>query len=138
MTEPAFPPPGDKSALETGDRLTPRFNADGLVTAVAQDVDTGEVLMVAHMDAEALSKTLETGQVWYWSRSRQALWRKGETSGHTQELVALHVDCDQDAVLVRVRQTGAACHTGARSCFYRATDAEGRLTAASATRPKAD
>ncbi len=109
----------DRATLETGSALTPRFDAAGLITAVAQDARTGEVLMIAHMNAEALAKTIETGQGWYWSRSRQRLWRKGETSGHTQDVVELRVDCDQDAVLLRVVQTGPACHTGARSCFYR-------------------
>jgi phosphoribosyl-ATP pyrophosphohydrolase/phosphoribosyl-AMP cyclohydrolase len=96
-----------------------RFDADGLVTAVAQDVDTGEVLMVAHMNREALQRTLETGQAWYWSRSRNRLWRKGEESGHTQRVAAVRADCDGDAVLLRVEQTGPACHTGQRTCFFR-------------------
>lgn len=117
MTE--FPPPGDKTALETGGVLSPRFDADGLVTAVATDAATGDVLMVAHMNAEALKLTLDTGDAWYWSRSRRVLWRKGETSGHVQKVKELRVDCDQDAVWLRVEQTGPACHTGARSCFYR-------------------
>ncbi|HKV43900.1 MAG TPA: bifunctional phosphoribosyl-AMP cyclohydrolase/phosphoribosyl-ATP diphosphatase HisIE [bacterium] len=99
---------------------TVRFDADGLVTAVAQDGGSGEVLMVAHMDREALRRTLDTGQGWYWSRSRNRLWRKGETSGHTQRVTEVRADCDGDAVLLRVEQTGAACHTGHRSCFYRA------------------
>lgn len=98
---------------------TLRFDANGLVTAVAQDAGTGEVLMVAHMDREALRRTLETGQAWYWSRSRKRLWRKGEESGHTQRVTGVRVDCDGDAVLLRVEQTGAACHTGRHSCFYR-------------------
>jgi phosphoribosyl-AMP cyclohydrolase / phosphoribosyl-ATP pyrophosphohydrolase len=96
-----------------------RFDANGLVTAVAQDVDTGEVLMVAHMNREALQRTLETGQAWYWSRSRNRLWRKGEESGHTQRVTAVRADCDGDAVLLRVEQTGPACHTGHRTCFFR-------------------
>ncbi len=96
-----------------------RFGADGLVTAVAQDARTGEVLMVAHMNREALRRTLETGEGWYWSRSRNRLWRKGEESGHTQRVTAVRADCDGDAVLVRVEQTGPACHTGHRTCFYR-------------------
>ena len=119
MTTLFPPPPADVAALEGGEALTPRFNADGLITAVAQDAGTGAVLMLAHMNAEALARTIETGEAWYWSRSRKALWRKGETSGHTQTVVELRVDCDQDAVLLRVRQVGAACHTGAGSCFYR-------------------
>jgi len=96
------------------------FNSDGLVAAVAQQHDTGEVLMLAWMNRDAVRETLETGQVCYWSRSRQALWRKGETSGHFQRLIELRVDCDGDAILLRVDQTGPACHTGERSCFYRA------------------
>ena len=106
-------------AIDSTTTVTPRWNSDGLVTAIAVDVETGAILMVAHMNAEALSETLRTGAVTYWSRSRQCLWRKGETSGHRQELVEMRVDCDQDAFLLRVRQTGAACHTGRRSCFYR-------------------
>jgi phosphoribosyl-ATP pyrophosphohydrolase/phosphoribosyl-AMP cyclohydrolase len=96
-----------------------RFDPSGLVTAVAQDAETGEVLMVAHMNREALRRTLETGQAWYWSRSRHRLWRKGEESGHTQRVTAIRADCDGDAVLLRVEQTGPACHTGHRTCFYR-------------------
>ena len=96
-----------------------RFNADGLVTAVAQDARTGEVLMVAHMTRDALRRTLQTGDAWYWSRSRGRLWRKGEESGHTQRVTAVEVDCDGDAVLLRVEPAGPACHTGHRSCFYR-------------------
>lgn len=96
------------------------FNEAGLVTAVAQQHDSLEVLMLAWMNREAVLETLATGQVCYWSRSRQALWRKGETSGQTQRLVELRVDCDGDAVLLLVDQHGVACHTGRRSCFYRA------------------
>jgi len=96
------------------------FDRDGLVAAVAQQHDTGEVLMLAWMNRAAVEETLQTGRVCYWSRSRRALWRKGETSGHVQRLVELRVDCDGDAVLLRVEQTGPACHTGARSCFFRA------------------
>jgi phosphoribosyl-AMP cyclohydrolase len=97
-----------------------KFDERGLVAAVAQQHDTGEVLMLAWMDREAVVKTLETGQVHYRSRSRNSLWRKGETSGHTQALVEFRIDCDADAVLVRVDQTGVACHTGRRSCFFTA------------------
>jgi phosphoribosyl-AMP cyclohydrolase len=96
------------------------FDRDGLVAAVAQQHDTGEVLMLAWMNREAVAETLATGRVCYWSRSRARLWRKGETSGHVQRLIELRVDCDGDAVLVLVDQTGAACHTGQRSCFFRA------------------
>jgi phosphoribosyl-AMP cyclohydrolase len=99
----------------------PKFDAAGLVTCVTTDAASGEVLMVAHMNAEALGRTIETGEAWYFSRSRNALWRKGETSGHSQRVVELRVDCDQDAVWIKVEQQGAgACHTGRRSCFYRA------------------
>jgi phosphoribosyl-AMP cyclohydrolase len=97
-----------------------RFDSHGLVAAVAQQHDTGEVLMLAWMNREAIAATLATGQVTYWSRSRAKLWRKGESSGQTQRLVELRVDCDGDALLVLVDQTGAACHTGQRSCFFRA------------------
>lgn len=114
-----FAPPGTKLDLEEGAAFTPRFNADGLITAVTVDDVTGEILMLAHMNADALARTLESGDVWYFSRSRNELWRKGATSGHTQRLVEMRTDCDQDAVIVRVRQEGAACHTGRRSCFYR-------------------
>lgn len=99
------------------DQIT--FNADGLIAAVAQCADTKQVLMLAWMNAEALAITLETKQVTYFSRSRQALWRKGETSGHTQELIAASLDCDGDAVLLLIKQTGPACHTGAQSCFFK-------------------
>jgi phosphoribosyl-AMP cyclohydrolase len=92
---------------------------------VATDAATGEVLMVAHMNEEALRKTVASGEGWYFSRARNALWRKGETSGHTQRVVEMRMDCDQDAVWIRVEQTGAACHTGRRSCFYRKVDAGG-------------
>ena len=107
--------------IEEGTALTPRFDASGFVTAVVTDAASGEVLMVAHMNAEALQRTIETGEAWYFSRSRKALWKKGETSGHIQRVVELRVDCDQDAVWLRVEQQGGgACHTGRRSCFYRA------------------
>ena len=109
------------SDLEESLTLKPRFDADGLVTCVTTDAATGEVLMVAHMNAEALARTIATGEAWYYSRSRSALWRKGESSGHTQRVLELRVDCDQDAVWIKVEQTGpGACHTGRRSCFYRA------------------
>lgn len=126
MTQ-TFPPPGGPAAVERATTLTPRFNAEGLVAAIAQDVETGEVLMLAWMNVEALRRTLDTREAVYWSRSRQSLWRKGETSGHTQQVVELRIDCDQDAVLLRVRQTGPACHTGAATCFYRRCDADGGL-----------
>ncbi len=112
--------PHATSDLEEGTALKPKFGADGLITCVATDASSGEVLMVAHMNEEALGKTVATGQAWYYSRSRRALWRKGETSGHTQRVVEMRIDCDQDAVWIRVEQTGGACHTGRHSCFYRA------------------
>jgi phosphoribosyl-AMP cyclohydrolase len=115
-----FATPGKAADLEEGLSLTPKFDADGLVTCVAVAAGSGEVLMVAHMNAEALARTIATGEAWYFSRSRGALWKKGETSGHTQRVVEMRVDCDQDAVLIKVEQSGGACHTGRRSCFYRA------------------
>ena len=104
------------------DPATLRFDANGLIPAIAQDHATGEVLMLAWMNAEAVARTLATRRVTYWSRSRQSFWIKGETSGHVQDLVEMRVDCDRDAILVRVRQTGPACHTGARSCFFTAVE----------------
>jgi phosphoribosyl-AMP cyclohydrolase len=118
--QPPFAPPAAIDDLEEGLALTPKFDADGLVTCVATDAASGDVLMVAHMNAEALAKTIATGQAWYFSRSRGALWMKGETSGHTQRVVEMRIDCDQDAVWIKVEQVGGACHTGRRSCFYRA------------------
>src|SRR5271156_1567641 len=115
-----FPAPGAAADLEEGVTLTPKFDADGLVTAVATDAVSGDVLMVAHMNAQALAKTIASGEAWYFSRSRGALWRKGETSGHTQRVVEMRIDCDQDAVWLKVEQVAGACHTGRRSCFYRA------------------
>ena len=112
--------------IEEGLTLQPKIDASGLVTCVATDAATGDVLMVAHMNDEALRKTIESGEAWYFSRSRNALWRKGETSGHVQRVVEMRLDCDQDAIWIRVEQAGAACHTGRRSCFYRkVTEAEG-------------
>ncbi len=106
--------------IEEGLTFAPQFGADGLITAVVTDVSTGDVLMVAHMNGEALRKTIESGEAWYYSRSRKALWRKGESSGHVQRVAELRVDCDQDALWLKVEQTGpGACHTGRRSCFYR-------------------
>ena len=102
------------------DPSTLKFNAAGLVPAIAQDEHTGEVLMMAWMNAESIAQTLKTGRVTYWSRSRQAFWIKGESSGHVQELVDFRVDCDRDCLLVVVNQTGPACHTNRRSCFYTA------------------
>jgi phosphoribosyl-AMP cyclohydrolase len=104
---------------EEGLGFAPKFDASGLLTCVATDAADGVVLMVAHMNEEALRKTIATGEAWYYSRSRKALWRKGETSGQTQRVVEMRMDCDQDAVWIRVEQVGAACHTGRKSCFYR-------------------
>ena len=100
------------------------YNQDGLIPAVAQDADTGEVLMLAWMNEESLRLTLATGRATYWSRSRQELWEKGLTSGHTQEVVSVALDCDGDALLLRVHQSGAACHTGNRTCFFTPLTAE--------------
>jgi phosphoribosyl-AMP cyclohydrolase len=121
MASPAFAPPGNKAAVEEGTAFTPKFDAAGLITCVTVERGTGTVLMVAFMNAEALRLTLETGVVHYWSRSRNALWRKGDTSGQVQRLVAMHTDCDQDTLLlsVEVGGDGHACHTGRHSCFYR-------------------
>ncbi|MCB1430505.1 MAG: phosphoribosyl-AMP cyclohydrolase [Nitratireductor sp.] len=120
MTEP-FETASSKKELESGHILTPRFDANGLVTAVVTDNRDGTVLMVAHMNADALARTIETGQAWYWSRSRQELWLKGGTSGETQRVIEIRTDCDQDAIWIKVETggKGAACHTGMRSCFYR-------------------
>ena len=104
---------------ETGLMLDPRYDASGLLTAVVTDRGTGEVLMVAHMNAEALARTVATGEAHFWSRSRAALWKKGETSGNVLRVVDMRIDCDQDAVWLIVDPAGPACHTGAQSCFYR-------------------
>jgi phosphoribosyl-AMP cyclohydrolase len=107
--------------LEEGTALTPRFDANGLITAVVSDEKTGEVLMLAHMNADALARTIETREGWFWSRSRKSLWKKGESSGNVLRVSAMRIDCDQDAVLLQVSVTGdgKTCHTGRRSCFYR-------------------
>ncbi len=108
-----------------------KYDAKGLIPAIAQDHATGEVLMMAWMNAESIARTLATGQVTYWSRSRQAFWAKGETSGHVQKLVEFRVDCDRDCLLLKVDQTGPACHTNRRSCFYTlVTDGAEVITAA--------
>jgi phosphoribosyl-AMP cyclohydrolase len=114
-----FAPPQAAAEQESGSTFAPKFDKDGLIAAIAQDAETGEVLMLAYMNAESLARTIATGEAWYWSRSRKAFWRKGETSGHTQTVLAIATDCDQDALLLRVRQVGPACHTNRRSCFYR-------------------
>ena len=122
MTE--FPVAGSIEDLERGAVLAPRFDGNGLIAAVATHASTGEVLMVAWMNAEALRLTIDTGFAHYFSRSRQALWRKGETSGQTQKIRELRVDCDQDAIWLKVEPQGdgGACHVGFRSCFYRALE----------------
>jgi phosphoribosyl-AMP cyclohydrolase len=129
MTGSTFPTAADKHALEHGVELAPRFDASGLIAAVATHADTGEILMLAWMNAEALAKTLQTGEAHYFSRSRNELWHKGATSGQVQVVVEARIDCDQDAVWLKVRPQGdgGACHTGARSCFYRIVERDGRL-----------
>ena len=128
----AFDPPGSKAAVEEGTAFTPRFDRDGLVACIAVDAEDGRVLMLAHMNAESLARTIETGEAWYWSRSRGELWHKGATSGQIQRVVEMRVDCDQDALLIRVAVggDGGCCHTGRRDCFYRRVvpQADGRAT----------
>ncbi|MFM9974120.1 MAG: phosphoribosyl-AMP cyclohydrolase [Beijerinckiaceae bacterium] len=114
-----FAPPSTKQALEEGAELTPKFDASGLISAIVTDATTGALLMLAHMNAEALALSIESGDAWYFSRSRQKLWRKGESSGHTQRIMEMRVDCDQDAIWIKVQQNGPACHTERQSCFYR-------------------
>ena len=110
---------------ETGTRLDPKYDANGLITAVVTDVANGDVLMVAHMNADALAATLESGEAVFWSRSRARLWKKGETSGHVLRVVEMRIDCDQDALWIKANRTGPACHTGEASCFYRRVEGEG-------------
>lgn len=133
------PPAGERSDREEGLEFKPKFGADGLATCVTVDATRGDVLMLAHMNEAALRATLATGVVHYWSRSRGALWRKGETSGQTQTLVELRVDCDQDAflALVKVGGDGGACHTGRRSCFYRRVETDGDATRLAFVEPPA-
>ena len=107
---------------ETGLALDPKYDANGLITAVCTHIDTGDVVMLAHMNAEALAHTLASGRATFWSRSRQSLWTKGETSGHFLEVVEARIDCDQDAIWLKCRPDGPACHTGANSCFFRIVD----------------
>ncbi len=117
--------------LEEGSSLNPRFDANGLISAIVADEATGEVLMLAHMNEEALKRTIETREGWFWSRSRKSLWKKGESSGNVLRVSEMKVDCDQDAVLLKVSVTGdgKSCHTGRRSCFYRAIPLGGGNTA---------
>lgn len=107
-----------------------KYDPHGLIPAVIQDVENGDVLMVGYMNREAVRRTLESGRTCFWSRSRQEYWIKGETSGHIQQVEHVYVDCDKDCLLVKVRQTGAACHEGYRHCFFREVDSEGRETVA--------
>ncbi len=115
---------GSQGAVDETTTFRPTFNADGLIVAAATDAATGRLLMIAYMNEEALTQTLKTGEATYWSRSRRKLWRKGETSGATQKVKALRIDCDQDAIELVVEQAGPACHTGRKSCFYRVIQRE--------------
>ena len=121
MTTSPFAPRGDKSSIEEGDLFAPKFDRDGLIVCVTTEHRSGDILMVAYMNEEALRLTIETGVAHYWSRSRNALWRKGDTSGQVQSVVDMRTDCDQDAIQLSVEAggDGKACHTGRRSCFYR-------------------
>jgi phosphoribosyl-AMP cyclohydrolase len=123
VTKPkASPPPAKKADIEEGTAFSPRFDANGLIPVVVTSATTGDVLMLAYMNDEALARTIETGEAQFWSRSRKRLWRKGEESGNTMRVVELRTDCDQDAIWLKVELGGAeaCCHTGRRSCFYRA------------------
>lgn len=117
------------SQAETATALTPKWDTSGLITAVVTDAASGVLLMVAHMNAEALDRTLSSKEAWFWSRSRGRLWKKGETSGNILSVAEVRIDCDQDAVWIRANPAGPACHTGAQSCFYRRVDADGTLAA---------
>jgi phosphoribosyl-AMP cyclohydrolase len=121
MTTNSFAPRGDKHSIEEGQGFAPKFDRDGLIVCVTTEHRTGDILMVAYMNEEALRLTLETGVAHYWSRSRQELWRKGDTSGQVQNVIEMRTDCDQDAIELTVEAggDGKACHTGRRSCFYR-------------------
>jgi len=123
-----FAEPGSREEVESGTSFTPRFNADGLIGCITCEVESGDVLMFAWMNEEALRKTIETGQAHYWSRSRRELWHKGATSGMVQNVVEMRIDCDQDTILMKVRIDGpvAACHMGYRSCFYRSVPLGGK------------
>lgn len=125
---------------ELGNFLELKFDSNGLITAVTTDADTGEVLMVAFMNKEALEKTMKTGNATYWSRSRQKFWVKGEESGHTQKVQGVFIDCDQDAVVLKVKQHGAACHNGFHNCFYRqiVTKTDGTLELKTIAEPEFD
>ena len=127
MTDTPQTSSGETALPETSSVLTPRYDADGLITAVLTDARDNTLLMVAHMNADALSRTLSTGQAWFWSRSRQRLWLKGESSGHIMQVQEIRVDCDQDCLWLLVDPAGPACHTGEESCFYRVVRADGVL-----------
>ncbi|KZL21245.1 Phosphoribosyl-AMP cyclohydrolase [Pseudovibrio axinellae] len=116
-----FAPRADKNTVELGDELRPKFDENGLIVAAVTDFESGELVMVGYMNAESLRRTIETGEAWYWSRSRQEYWKKGGTSGQVQEVIELRTDCDQDAIWLRVKVhgNGATCHVGYRSCFFR-------------------
>lgn len=124
----ALKPPLSGSDQDEAKDLRPKFNADGLLPAIAQDAETGEILMMAWMNEDALRQTIETGEATYFSRSRGKLWRKGETSGNTQSVAEILIDCDQDTLLLKVHQTGPACHTDRKSCFYRRVSGDGTLS----------
>ncbi|WP_057462521.1 phosphoribosyl-AMP cyclohydrolase [Pseudovibrio sp. POLY-S9] len=119
-----FAPRADKKAIELGDELCPKFDDNGLIAAAVTDFESGELLMVGYMNTESLRRTIETGEAWYWSRSRQEYWKKGGTSGQVQEVIEIRTDCDQDAIWLRVKVhgNGATCHVGYRSCFFRKVD----------------
>ena len=143
-TTELFPKAASKAELEDGDVLSPRFSSDGLITAGTIDAADNTVLMVAHMNAEALRLTIETGIAHYWSRSRSEIWKKGETSGNMQAIKEIRIDCDQDCVLLKVETAGngANCHTGRKSCFYRVLettyDGRPRLTIDETDKPRFD
>ncbi len=128
MANDLFSAPGYKSEQESGSDFSPKFGADGLITAVVCDASTGALLMVGHMNDQALARSLETGEAHYWSRSRGELWHKGGTSGNVQKIIEIATDCDQDALAIRVEVSGhgATCHTGHKSCFYRKVVMEGK------------
>lgn len=121
MAQNVFAERGSKAEIETGDRFQPKFDENGLIACVVTDSVSGEVLMLGYMNETSLARSIETGEAWYWSRSRQEYWRKGATSGQTQTIVEMRTDCDQDAILIKVRVggNGATCHVGYRSCFHR-------------------
>ena len=118
---PIFAPRGSHDEIENGTTFMPKFDADGLIPVIAQDATSNEILMFAWMNEEAVARTIETGEAWYWSRSRKSFWRKGESSGQTQTVTEMRIDCDQDVLLIKVNVggDGGACHVGYRSCFFR-------------------